>query len=205
VLETRALLDIVPGWQTILTSANIDPLEDLDRVFVASPTLEQSQVVVAARHRGDRARLAAAVAQLASGQGKQAAFHPQQGYEVADWWSPGPTQRVIALTGSDQFTITRAADLGRVLDVAAALARTRREQGFDAAEVERQGGLLAMQGKEAVALWVEGVHKYVPPDSGTEAVPESLRLSLYHVDQFNTELRVRGQYGSKAAAHAAER
>jgi hypothetical protein len=108
---------------------------------------------------------------------------------------------VIALTGADQLTITRASDLARVLDVAAALARKRAEQGFAQRELEAQGGLLAMQEREAVALWVEGVRKYVRGEA--EGVPEALRLSIYHVDQFNTELRVRGQYASPSAAGAA--
>jgi hypothetical protein len=34
-------------------------------------------------------------------------------------------------------------------------------------------------------------------------VPNALRLSIYHVDQFNTELRVRGQYAAPEAASAA--
>ena len=201
VLETQALLDVIPEWQQLLTGSGVEPLQDLDRVFVASPTLERASVVISARHHLSRARLDAVVGQAAEAQGKHAHFGDRQGFEVASWFNAGPTERVIALTGERQFTITRASDLERVLQVAQALGRMRREQGFDAAEVAAEGGLLAMQSKEAVALWVEGVAKYVRGEA--EGVPASLRLSIYHVDQFNTELRVRGQYSSAAAAAAA--
>ena len=201
VLETKALLGIIPQWQPILAGSGIDAQTDLERVFVASPSLERASVVVAARHKLPRARVEAAVSALASEQGQPAGFREQLGFEVAPWRNRGPTERVIALTGDDQFTITRATDLSRVLQVADSLTHARREQGFSAAELEANGGLLAMQEKEAVALWVEGVTKYTRGE--TEGVPASLRLSIYHVDQFNTELRVRGQYTSAAAATAA--
>jgi len=201
VLETQSLLNIIPQWQSLLAGSGIEPLKDLERVFVASPSLERASVVVAARHKLPRGRIAGAVAQLASEQGKPAAFEAQQGFEVAPWYNGGPTTRVIALTGADQFTITPSTDLARVLQVAQVLSETRREQGFKAAELDAHGGLLAMQEREAVALWVEGVAKYVR--GPLDGVPDSLRLSLYHVDQFNTELRVRGQYASAATAAAA--
>jgi hypothetical protein len=76
----------------------------------------------------------------------------------------------------------------------------RKQQGFDAAEVDARGGLLAMQPDEAVALWVEGLSRYVP--SALTGLPESVRLSIFRVDQFHTELRVAGNYASASAAAA---
>lgn len=201
VLETKALLDIIPEWQGLLTDSGVDPLQDLERVFVASPTLERANVVVSASHQLPRARLSAAVSQLASAAGKHASFHLRDGFEVAPWVERGATERVIALTGQDQFTITRSTDLERVLNVAASLAHTREQQGFKASELEKHGGLLAMQDKEAVALWVEGVGKYVRGEA--QGVPQAMRMSLYVVDQFNTDLQLRGQYASEEAATAA--
>lgn len=203
VLETKSLLDIIPEWQGLLTDSGMEPLQDLERVFVASPTLERANVVVSASHKLPRTRLNAAVSQLASAAGKSAAFRQRDGIEVAPWVESqsGATERVIALTGDDQFTITRTGDLERVLNVAASLAHAREEQGFKASELAKHGGLLAMQDKEAVALWVEGVKKYARGE--TEGVPQALRMSLYVVDQFNTELRLTGQYASKDAATSA--
>jgi hypothetical protein len=201
LLETQALLDIIPEWQALLAGSGLDALQDFQRVFVATPNLERSSLVVSARHGLPRARIDAAVAALAAERGAPAPFHQQDGFAVAAWRNRGPTERVIALTGADQFTITRADDLQRVLGVARALSELRTQQGFEAGELAKQGGLLAMQPNEAVALWIEGVHKYVRGE--VSGVPSSLRMSIYHVDQFNTELRVRGQYESPAAAAGA--
>jgi hypothetical protein len=198
LLETQSLLDIIPEWQALLAGSGLDALQDLQRVFVATPNLERSSLVVSARHTLPRARIDAAVAALAAEQHAPARFAQEDGFQVAPWRNRGPTERVIALTGDDQFTITRRDDLQRVLGVARALSQLRSQQGFDQKELERQGGLLAMQANEAVSLWVEGVGKYVRGE--VAGVPSSLRLSIYHVDQFNTELRVRGQYGSAGAA-----
>jgi hypothetical protein len=198
VLEMQPLLEIIPEWQLLLSGSGIDPARDLQRVFVATPNLERSSLVVAARHRLARARISAAVDQLAAEQGQAAPFRRDSGFEVAAWRNRGPTARVIALTADDQFTITRAADLARVLSVAQALTQLRSQQGFESHELAEQGGLLAMLPNEAAALWIEGVPKYVHGD--VAGVPRSLRLSIYHVDQFNSELRVRGQYASPTAA-----
>jgi hypothetical protein len=201
MLEAQALLDIIPEWQLLLSGSGLDAIRDLERVFVATPNLERSSLVVSARHRLPPARIAAAVGQLAAEQQKPAQFREQSGFDVAPWRNRGPTERVIALTGRDQFTISRASDLTRVLSVAQALARLRSQQGFEQRELEEQGGLLAMQPNEAVALWIEGVPKYVRGE--LPGVPRSLRMSIYHVDQFNSELRVRGEYPSTDAAAAA--
>lgn len=202
LLETEALLDIIPEWQALLAGSGIEPMRDLQRVFVASPTLERGSVVIAADHQLPHDRVVGAVTQLAREQGKHAAFAAQGGFEVADWRNRGPTERSIALTGAHQFTITRTSDLARVLQVADSLGEIRKGQGVSNAELDRHGGLLAMEEREAVALWVEGAHKYLRSDS--PAVPESLRISLFPLDQFNTELRVRAQYRSAEAAAQAQ-
>lgn len=201
VLETESLLGIVPEWQALLAGSGIDAMDDLDRVFVASPTLERASVVVAADHRLGRERVASAVAQLAREQGSPAPFRTQHGYAVAAWRNRGPTARSIALTRDGQFTITRTSDLERVLQVASSLAELRQEQGFAQAELDRHGGLLAMDNNEAVALWVENVAKYTRGQSA--GMPRSLRLSLFPVDQFHTDLRVRGDYASASSASEA--
>jgi hypothetical protein len=177
-------------------------MRDLSRVFVASPTLERTSVVIAADHQLPRQRVVSAVTQLASEQGKPAPFQAQSGFDVAAWRNRGPTERSIALTGPQQFTITRTSDLARVLQVADSLADIRKGQGVSDAELDRHGGLLAMEDREAVALWVEGAHRYLRSES--PAVPESVRLSLFPVDQFNTELSVRAQYRSPQAAAEAQ-
>jgi hypothetical protein len=203
VLELPAVLDLVPEWQKLLAGSGLEPLSDLDRVFVAMPDAQSASSVVAAQHHLPRARLEAAVSQLAAADGRPAAFRPQEGLAVAAWRNRGPSERVIALTGADQFIIARAADLARVLAVSRALAETRKKQGFSLRELDAQGGLLAMQEREAIALWIEGLGNYVRGD--VTGLPRSLRLSISQVDQFHTELGVRGQYLDAADAAAALR
>ncbi|HEX7476865.1 MAG TPA: hypothetical protein VF331_03600 [Polyangiales bacterium] len=200
-LETEALLGIIPQWELLLAGSGLDSSKDLTRVFVASPNLERSSLVVSARHGLSRARIDEAVARLAAERGQKAPWATVRGFAVAPWWNRGPTKRVIALTADDQLTITRTEDLKRVLSVARALAKARVREGWKQEEVNKQGGLLAMQEDEAVALWVEGVRRYVP--TGEAAVPLSLRMSVHRVDQFHTELRATGRYESVEQAQAA--
>jgi hypothetical protein len=88
-----------------------------------------------------------------------------------------------------------------VLSVSRALGIARKAQGFASDEVESRGGLLAMQPDEAVALWVEGLRRYVR--NGPGGIPESVRLSIFRVDQFHTDLAITGNYASKTEASEA--
>ncbi|HKP62781.1 MAG TPA: hypothetical protein VJV78_38860 [Polyangiales bacterium] len=201
LLETGALLEIIPEWQALLAGSGLDAVRDFRRVFVAAPSADRASLVVSAQHALPRGRIDSAVAALAAERGSPAAFHSQAGISVAAWRNRGPTERVIALTAPDQLVITREAELTRVLSVERALSTARKQQGFDAAEVEARGGLLAMQPDEAVALWVEGLSRYI--SSAVTGVPESVRLSIFRVDQFHTDLRVAGNYRSARAASEA--
>ncbi len=201
VLETEALLGIIPQWEALFAGSGIDPTQDLLRVFVATPNLQRASVVVAARHALPRERIDAAVNKLARERGRKADWYGERGFQVASWPNRGPTQRVVAITADDQLIITRSEDLRRVLSVARALAKARVGEGFTKEEVKAQGGLLAMQADEAVALWVEGVRHYVPrQDPG---VPLALRMSVHRVDEFHCELRATGRYESPERAQAA--
>ncbi|HKU38319.1 MAG TPA: hypothetical protein VJR89_09230 [Polyangiales bacterium] len=225
LLETQALLDIIPEWQALLAGSGVEPLRDFRRVFVAAPSADRASLVVSAQHALTRARVAQAVSSLAAERGTPAPFQDQAGIAVAAWRNRGPTERVVALTAPDQLLIARPSDLERVLSVARTLGEARKRQGFTAEEIEARGGLLAMQPEEAVALWIEGLSRYVPSASlasrraapaseddseesrpsgaSLSAVPESVRLSIFRVDQFHTDLRVTGNYGSQRAAAAA--
>jgi hypothetical protein len=198
LLETGALLEIVPEWQALLAGSGLDPVRDFRRVFVAAPSADRSALVVSAEHALPRARIDSAVASLAAERGAPAAFHAEAGVSVAAWRNRGPTERVIALTAPDQLLITRETELTRVLSVERSLGAVRKRQGFDPAEVDARGGLLAMQPEEAVALWVEGLSRYV--SSAVAGLPDSARLSIFRVDQFHTDLRVAGNYRSTSAA-----
>jgi hypothetical protein len=198
VLETPALLALIPGWQEVLAGSGLDPAGDFARVFVATPSLERSSLLVTARVRGSERTVRAAVQRLALERKLPAVFADRAGLRVAPWHSRGPTERVAALAAG-QLLIARPADVGRAEAVAAALARRHaRQPGMERAT--GLAALLAMYEGEAVALSVEGARSFAPAVA-RDYVPIGLRISLRDVDEFNAQLRLFGYYES--AAHAA--
>jgi hypothetical protein len=201
ILETSALLELIPEWLHLLDGSGLDALHDFRRVFVASPSLTRASLVVSGRLRGGNAQLTRAVKQLGSGRGKSAAFRDEGGMKVAPWHNRGPTQRVVGQLGADQLVIARPHDVARALAVSAALAV---RHGRDPRMEKAKGALalLAMYEGEAAALSVEGVHQYVRGEAAKHA-PPGLRLSLHDGDELHAELRAFGYYASAAKAAAA--
>lgn len=200
ILEVSALLDLIPEWLQLLEGSGLDPLHDFQRIFVASPSLKRSSLVVSGRVRGGQAAITRAVNALARDAGKSAAFKPEGELRVASWHNRGPTARVLGTVGRDQIVIARPGDVSRAIAVSAALAiRHGKEK-----HMERLPGplaLLAMYQGEAVALSIEGVAQYIR-GSNTHA-PPGLRLSLRHLDEHHAELRGYGYYKTAAQAEAA--
>ncbi len=200
ILEVSALLELIPEWLQLLDGSGLDALNDFDRIFVASPSLKRSALVVSGRVRGGPAVITRAVNALARGAGKSAAFKAEGELRVARWYNRGPTERVLGATGKDQIVIARPADVSRALAVAAALGvRHGKEK-----RMERASGalaLLAMYEGEAAALSIEGVAQYI---RGSKAhAPPGLRISLRHLDELHAELRGYGYYKTAGAAEAA--
>jgi hypothetical protein len=67
VLETDALLALLPGWREIFAGSGIEPLDAFDRVLVATPDLTRARTVVSASLRGGEAALRRAAARLGGG------------------------------------------------------------------------------------------------------------------------------------------
>lgn len=200
VLETEPLLGLLPGWQDVLAGSGLDPITDFARVFVATPSLQRSDLVVSARLKGGTRVVERAVQALAAERGQPASFADAGGLRAAPWHSRGPTQRVVALLDDGQVLIARPSDLPRVRGVAAALAeRHAKQRGMERAQ--GAAALLAMQEDEAVALSVEGARLLVP--DGASFLPLGLRLALHHIDEQYARLRIFGYYESAAAASAA--
>lgn len=200
ILEVSSLLELIPEWLQLLDGSGLDALNDFDRIFVASPSLKRSSLVVSGRVRGGQAAITRAVSALARDAGNSAAFKPEGELRVAPWYNRGPTQRVLGATGKDQIVIARPADVSRALAVAAALAvRHGKEK-----RMERLSGaqaLLAMYEGEAAALSIEGVAQYIRGDKSH--APPGLRLSLHHLDELHAELRGYAYYKTTAQAEAA--
>ena len=199
ILEVRAMLELIPEWERLLNGSGLDALDDFSRVFVATPNLKRSSLVVSARIPGAAARSAAE--RLAQAHGAHAEFHAEGALQVAPWLNSGPTRRSIALAAPDQIVIARPQDVSRVLAVSAALAQRHARQ-HDIDRAPAPGSLLAMYEGEAAALSVEGVRELVPGGDPGYA-PSGLRISLRHIDEYYAALRVYGYYDSSARAEHA--
>jgi hypothetical protein len=198
ILETSALLEIIPEWQQLLQGSGLDALSDFSRVFVATPSLRRSQLVLSARLKGGEPALLAAVERLAQERGRPAQARIEGGVQVRPWHDRGPTERVAGLFSSDQVVIARPEDVGRVAAASASLARRHASKpGME--QAAGPAALLSMYEHEAVALSIEGVSEYVSGEPAMYA-PLGLRLSLRHVDEYNVDLLAFGYYPSEAAA-----
>jgi hypothetical protein len=194
VLETEALMRIVPAWRELLRGSGLRSFEDLDRVFVATPDLDRASLVLAGHLRAGDGSVRAATARLAKSRGATAAFAPMLGLVAAPWYGPKDAERSIILLGGDRFVITRTADVARVVDVLRAIdART------PAAAARTDSGELAES--EALVLIVEDVARF---STGTSpAVPRSLRLAVAPIDELYASLRVTARYASAGDAEVA--
>ncbi|MBK6810682.1 MAG: hypothetical protein IPG81_17650 [Sandaracinaceae bacterium] len=158
--EVRALIAAVPDWQELLGGSGIDPLNDLERVLIATPNRYRSRILVAGRHVHDEAFTRAAVDRMAGARGTQATWATQDGVQVAPWANEGNTPRVLAMLSPQHFTISRSEDLA----VALAMTEARAARGGEAEGLEEAVGpdvLLSMGPNEGLSLEIEGVHAFL--------------------------------------------
>jgi len=201
-LEEKALLGIIPEWRKLLRGSGLDPLRSkkMKRVFVATPDLKRAHLVVSVGFAGGTELVEGAVSKMA--RGKPAPWRTEDRHRVAPWHNRGPTERIVALVADDQFTITRPADLPRVLSVARAMGRRQAKEGIKGSQGSRGAkGLLGMFENEAVALSVEDTGRFVV--GSPHGLPKSLRISVSPIDEFHASLTARGRYASPAEAGAA--
>jgi hypothetical protein len=194
--DVRALLAAVPDWDALLDGSGIEPVDQLDRLLIATPNLQREKVVVAGRFLGEPKLVDEAVQRLAKAQNVEAPWHTDaNGIRIAPWANRDDTPRVIAIVGPSHFTIARSEDLPRVLAIAAARAEERpfgkkknprSEQGI---KVHPADALLSMEAGEGLSLEVDGVANFVR--KAKRGVPTKLRLSAVEVPGPRVELRGR--------------
>lgn len=124
--DVQRLLSAIPDWQALLDGSGIEPLEDLDRLLLASPNLQRSRLIAAGRATGDEGAIRAAAERMAASRGESLEWRQIEGAPVTEWHDRDPTPRVIALVGPRHFVIAREVDVPRVLAVAGARAEGRR-------------------------------------------------------------------------------
>jgi len=196
---TRFLAGI-PDWQLLLAGSGIDPVEDLDRLLIASPNLDRSKLVLAGRHRRGRNYAEQRVQQLAEARGRRARWTRRYGVTTAPWHNRDRTRRTIALLSTRHFTITRPQDLSRVLAVAKARElRNQTEEGLVA--VRGPDALLSMGPEEAISVEIEGVHRFVR--GSVRHVPTRLRVAIRETHQDQATVTAIATYASNDDAEAA--
>ncbi len=208
--DVRRVLGAVPDWQAVLEGSGIEPLDDLDRVLIASPNLQRSRMVLAGRYVPDRVDVRAVIARMAAARGTTAEMHREHGVEVAPWANADDTERVIALVGPRHFTITRPEDLPRVLAIASARAEREQEEADPGHEhtdenpteaLDGPDALLSMGEGEALSLEVEGARQFVRGQ--TRGAPARLRVAVTERDGGGVAIDIEGHFDSDAEARDA--
>jgi hypothetical protein len=196
--DVRGLLEDIPDWQLILGGSGLDPLHDLERLYIASPDLKRANLVIAGQYSGDDDLPRRVVASLAEAHGTHAAWHKRGTIAVAAWANADETPRVLALIGPQQFAITRPDDLPRVLAVARALAKRAADAAHAPDSAESDGdALLGLAQDQTLGVSVEGAKLFAR--GNMKGIPDRLELSVRQSDA-GLAVTVEGTYPDADAA-----
>ncbi|MFK7991468.1 MAG: hypothetical protein AB8I08_35960 [Sandaracinaceae bacterium] len=195
--DVREFLGVLPDWRNVLGDSGIDPLEDLDRLLVASPNLNRSRMILAGRAEAGPASIRAAAVALATSAGETVTWREEDGVPVADWHDPSNTERVIAIVGPRHFVICRPVDLPRVL----AVALTRADEAAQAGEaVHPADALLSMPEGAGLTLEIEGARNFTRNRRRpVEVLPTTARMAMTDADG-GIAVRTEWQYENETQA-----
>ncbi len=196
--DMRAFVAAIPDWKALLEGSGISPVDQLDRLLIATPDLKREKVVLAGRFIGEQSVVEGAVAKLAAERGKKALWHPEGDVRIAPWFNADVTPRVIALVGPQHFTISRSQDLPRILSIANARA-VERASGEKPVELPADA-LLSMDEGEGLSLEIDGVEQFIK--RAPRGVPSKLRVSVIEVQ--GATISVRGRLVFADAEKAAD-
>jgi hypothetical protein len=196
--DVSDLLGGIPDVHALLDGSEIDPVRDLSRLFLASPNLQRSRVVMAGKYRGDPALPRIAAENLARARGKSVEWQTSGTIPVANWENDDSTERVLALFGPSLFAITRPDDLPRVLAIAQQLAMQRRFRPAQGKEASATEALLAMDSGQLVTFTAENAKLFAR--GATDNVPDRLVVAVYAPE--GTTLRVTSQAAFATEAQA---
>jgi hypothetical protein len=194
----RRALAASSDWEAIVGGSGISPLDDLERMLLASPNLQRSRWVVAGEHRLNREAIDGAVGRLAAERGEEAAWAVSSGVPVSPWLNRGPTTRQIALLSERHFAITRPADL------AALLALSASSVGDDADRVRGVSRMTAVPRGTLMTLEAHGVRRLFRTrslEAGAEHLPS--RATVHIAQATPGRLRVYGALHFDNAEQAA--
>ncbi len=207
--EVRRLLTAIPDWALILDGSGIDPLEDLDRLLIASPNLQRSRLIIAGRHThadgtGDgRDYIHDVVQRFGATRGVPTPWSRRHGVDVAPWPNEDSTRRVLAIVGPRHFTITRPQDLLPTLSVARAREeRAHEEPDTELEDAQGPDALLSMGPGDAFTVEIEGARRFVRSGQ-TARIPARLRLAVRSTDGTTIHIRGVATFDSPAQARDA--
>jgi hypothetical protein len=200
--DAEALLVALPDVRMLLDGSDVAPLRDLSRLFLASPDLRRSHVVMAGRYRGDESLPRQAVAKLAAAHGTTASWRLLRGIAVAPWSNQDATARVLALLGPNLFAITREEDLARVLSVARSI--TRRKQPKPSSASNDAQALVAMADHELLVFCAENAKRFVR-GARTAQTPDRLEVSVLQTSPEAIQVEAHATFPNVEEAAAAQR
>jgi hypothetical protein len=198
--DVNMLLEALPDWRSLMDGSGLDPLRDIERLYIATPDLRRENVVIAGQYVGGDAVAERAVESLGRAHSVKARWRKRGAIRVAPWANSDETERVIALIAPEQFAIVRPDDLPRVLEVARALAQ-RRTVGVPATDAEAADALLGLAESETLSLSVEGARLFAK--GNLRGVPERLLASVSQSDDGALDTHVIGNFESEEAAEQA--
>jgi hypothetical protein len=200
--DTAALLATLPDVRLLLEGSGVNPLRDLSRLFLASPDLQRSHVVMAGRYVGDESLPRSAVEKLAHMRGLPASWRQLRGIPVAPWHNADATARVLALVGPHLFAITREEDLKRVLSVARVMAR--RKHAAESSDANAAQALVSMADHELLGVSIENARSFVRGPHADQA-PERFEMSVLQSQPDSIEVDSRAEFSNAEQAEAARR
>lgn len=116
--SVRDLIARLDDAQALLSGSGVDPIADLDRLWLASPDLSRDRSVMAGTLQGQAEDALAAARALAARNGQAPpTVRIEAGVQVVPWPTDDATPRVLALLDEHTFTIARRDDLPRVLEL----------------------------------------------------------------------------------------
>lgn len=168
-----ALVARLPDARAVLAGTDVDPVEDLDALWIAAPGPSRQRAVVAGQLRHDEAQALTAAQRLAAKQGKPLAIDQHGQVRMMPWLSPEGPDRVLALLPAKNFVIARPTDLPRVLALrSSGGGRTTDGQVF----------AFARPPDDALArLDVFGLRHFMRPQAGVP-LPERVEVTLASED-----------------------
>lgn len=196
--DVSDLLGGIPDVHALLDGSDIDPVRDLSRLFLASPNLQRSRVVMAGKYHGDDGLPRAAAEKLASAKGKPLEWQTHGNIPVVNWENQDSTDRVLALFGPSLFAITRSDDLPRVLSIAQALAQRRKPAQGSLSATE---ALLAMEAGELVSFTAENAKLFAR--GATDTIPDRLVVAVHTPEREMLRVTCQAEFASDALAEKA--